>query len=116
MQGPRSRPDSLAEVGEPRQPEVGERGRRPVGSRSQVGVAAKLLVALIQVYRATLSYVIGGQCRFEPSCSRYGLDAVRRHGALRGSILIVRRIARCHPWHPGGWDPVPESEDSRGTP
>jgi putative membrane protein insertion efficiency factor len=68
---------------------------------------AKLLVALIQAYRYTLSPMLGRNCRFFPSCSEYALDALRRHGALRGTWLAARRVARCHPWHPGGFDPVP---------
>lgn len=68
---------------------------------------AKLLVALIQAYRYTLSPMLGRNCRFFPSCSEYALDALRRHGAVRGTWLAMRRVARCHPWHPGGFDPVP---------
>jgi putative membrane protein insertion efficiency factor len=64
-------------------------------------------IALIWVYRVTLSPLIGGHCRFEPSCSRYGLVAYRRHGPLRGTWLTARRIARCHPFSAGGYDPVP---------
>ena len=66
-----------------------------------------LLMALIQVYRYTLSPVLGRQCRFEPSCSTYALEALQVHGAARGSWLATRRVCRCHPWHPGGYDPVP---------
>ena len=66
-----------------------------------------LLIALIYLYRATLGLVLGGQCRFYPSCSHYGEEALRVHGALRGSWLTLRRVGRCHPWSPGGFDPVP---------
>ena len=66
-----------------------------------------LLVGLIQVYRYTLSPVLGRQCRFEPSCSVYALEALHTHGALRGSWLATCRVCRCHPFHPGGYDPVP---------
>lgn len=81
----------------------------PVETRARMGLIARLLMALIVLYRWSLSFLIGGHCRFYPSCSTYGLDALRRHGALRGTRLIVARVLRCHPWHPGGFDPVPES-------
>ena len=69
--------------------------------------AARVLVALIAGYRRFVSPLLAPRCRFEPSCSAYALGAVREHGALRGSWLAVRRVARCHPFHPGGLDPVP---------
>ena len=72
-----------------------------------MGLAQGLLIALIGLYRYTLSYFLGGRCRFSPSCSEYGLEAVRQHGALRGFFLIICRIGRCHPWSEGGWDPAP---------
>ena len=71
------------------------------------GVVARLLLLGVSAYRVTLSPFIGGFCRFEPSCSRYAEEAVRRHGAWRGARLAVRRLARCHPFHRGGLDPVP---------
>ncbi|MDZ4829144.1 MAG: membrane protein insertion efficiency factor YidD [Phycisphaerae bacterium] len=58
-------------------------------------------------YQRTLGPLLGGHCRFNPSCSFYGLEALRRHGALRGSWLTVRRVVRCHPWGGHGHDPVP---------
>lgn len=64
-------------------------------------------IGLIRVYRATLSPLLRGSCRFEPSCSMYTEQAIDRYGLLRGAWLGGRRIARCHPWHPGGFDPVP---------
>jgi putative membrane protein insertion efficiency factor len=59
------------------------------------------------VYKRTLSPLIGSACRFSPSCSDYALEAVELHGYVRGFCLALRRIVRCHPWHPGGFDPVP---------
>ena len=67
-----------------------------------------LLIGLVRVYQATLSPFLGGACRFEPSCSRYGIEALRRHGALRGSWLTLRRLLRCRPYGPSGYDPVPD--------
>ena len=65
------------------------------------------LLLLIDLYRVTLAPLIGGFCRYEPSCSRYADEAVRRHGARRGAKLALRRLLRCHPFHKGGYDPVP---------
>jgi hypothetical protein len=67
---------------------------------------AWLLVRLVLLYRATLGRWLGGQCRFQPTCSQYALDAIAKHGAARGAWLTVRRLARCHPWGGHGWDPA----------
>jgi putative membrane protein insertion efficiency factor len=67
-----------------------------------------LLIFFISVYRYALSPLLGAACRFHPSCSCYAQEAIGKHGALRGSSLALRRIARCHPWNPGGYDPVPD--------
>ena len=69
----------------------------------------RLLLAIIRAYQFLLSPWVGNQCRFYPTCSHYAAEAIERHGAVRGSWLALRRIGRCHPWHPGGMDPVPES-------
>ena len=66
-----------------------------------------LLIGLLRAYRATISPLYGQVCRYHPSCSAYALEAVSRHGALRGTVLSVRRLGRCHPWAAGGYDPVP---------
>ncbi|MDX2116086.1 MAG: membrane protein insertion efficiency factor YidD [Planctomycetota bacterium] len=65
------------------------------------------LVALVWTYRVTLGPLMGGQCRFHPSCSQYALEASRLHSPLRAAWLTVRRLARCHPACRGGYDPVP---------
>ncbi len=68
---------------------------------------ARALVFLVRVYRAAISPLLPAACRFAPSCSAYAIEALQTHGALRGSWLAFRRICRCHPFHPGGIDPVP---------
>lgn len=71
----------------------------------------RAVAGLIQIYQKLVSPRFGPNCRFQPTCSGYALEAVRRHGVLRGGWLAMRRIGKCHPLHPGGYDPVP---DSRG--
>ena len=66
-----------------------------------------LFLALIRAYQYVLRPMLGSNCRFYPSCSDYAREAIERHGAMRGLWLAVRRVARCHPYHPGGFDPVP---------
>jgi putative membrane protein insertion efficiency factor len=66
-----------------------------------------LVLALIRLYQNTISKVLPPSCRFYPSCSQYGYEAVSKYGVLRGGWLAVRRLARCHPLNPGGYDPVP---------
>ena len=67
----------------------------------------RVLIAFVHGYRMFLSPLLPPSCRYTPTCSAYALEALQRHGALRGSWLAVRRIARCHPFRPGGYDPVP---------
>ncbi|WP_083502135.1 membrane protein insertion efficiency factor YidD [Sphaerimonospora mesophila] len=83
------------------------RGVAPDEAERPAGPIARVLLALIKFYRAFISPVLGPRCRFEPSCSAYGMEAIAVHGAVRGLWLTVRRIGRCHPFHPGGFDPVP---------
>jgi uncharacterized protein len=78
------------------------------GIRWVAGAPARwILLGAISLYRLTLSGWLGGQCRFSPTCSRYAEEAIRDHGAIRGSFLMARRVLRCNPFGRGGLDPVP---------
>jgi putative membrane protein insertion efficiency factor len=66
-----------------------------------------VLMGLIRIYQLTLSRVLPPSCRFSPSCSHYSYEAIEKYGALKGSWMAVKRISRCHPFNPGGYDPVP---------
>jgi len=74
------------------------------------------LVLPIRAYQLVVSPMLGPRCRFYPSCSTYAVEALRVHGPLRGTLLMVRRLSRCHPWNPGGLDPVPPSTRSGPDP
>jgi hypothetical protein len=76
--------------------------------------AAHAGIAAVRVYQWTLRPVIGANCRFWPSCSEYAVDALRLHGAVRGSALAAKRILRCNPWNEGGVDPVPGTDRQMG--
>jgi hypothetical protein len=65
------------------------------------------LLGLVRGYQYAIRPLLGANCRFYPSCSDYAREAIERHGALKGSWLALRRVVRCHPYHPGGYDPVP---------
>ena len=69
-----------------------------------------LILGLIRLYQLLLSPLLGPRCRFHPTCSQYAAEAVRVHGAIRGTRLAARRIVRCHPWNDGGVDPVPPAQ------
>jgi len=87
---------------------AGQRKRRPAP-------AAWLLASLLMAYRKFISPLLGPRCRFYPSCSAYALEAVQVHGAASGSWLALRRLSRCHPFHPGGLDPVPPARSDEGA-
>lgn len=95
-----------ADAAEPSRPS----GGGPSAASGLSRLATLPLVVLIWLYRITLGPLVGGQCRYYPTCSQYGLDALREHGAIRGSWLTARRLARCHPFVKGGYDPVPPAE------
>ena len=80
------------------------RGLQACG-RALSRATAAVLIGLVRGYQLAISPLLGRHCRFQPTCSQYAIEAIRRHGVLRGSVKSVRRIARCHPWHPGGYDP-----------
>ncbi len=73
----------------------------------------KVLVHLVRAYRYLISPLLGNHCRFYPSCSSYAEEAITQHGVFTGLWLTVRRLARCHPWHEGGCDPVPQLKEHR---
>ncbi|MDW0116043.1 membrane protein insertion efficiency factor YidD [Sporosarcina thermotolerans] len=67
-----------------------------------------ILIGLIKIYQKIISPLTPPTCRFYPTCSHYGVEAIQKHGAMKGSWLAIRRISKCHPFHEGGFDPVPE--------
>jgi len=75
----------------------------------------KILLGLVRAYQLALSPMFGPSCRFYPTCSNYAMDAIREHGALKGAMLAAVRLAKCHPWHPGGVDPVPPKAGSQSA-
>ena len=78
----------------------------------RTGPGARVLLGFVRAYQKVLSPLLGQNCRYHPSCSHYTYEAVEIHGALKGSRLGVKRIGRCHPFHEGGFDPVPGSTDA----
>ncbi|MFS0787262.1 membrane protein insertion efficiency factor YidD [Shouchella sp. 1P09AA] len=74
-----------------------------------------ILLGIIRFYRKYISSVLPPRCRFYPTCSQYGLTAIEQHGAIKGSYLTIKRILKCHPFHPGGFDHVPEGKKKEHT-
>ncbi len=70
-----------------------------------------LFLVPVYFYRYLISPMLGPRCRFEPTCSYYAEQAILSHGIIKGSYLTIKRLAKCHPWHPGGYDPVPEKKN-----
>jgi hypothetical protein len=89
------------------EPEASGVDAAPDAPLRRPGPLARVLLVPINIYRQWISPVLPPSCRFEPSCSAYAVEALTTHGALRGTWLTVRRLLRCGPWHPGGFDPVP---------
>jgi putative membrane protein insertion efficiency factor len=83
-----------------------------MSGRAMSGAAA-VLTGAVRAYQWTIRPIIGAQCRFEPSCSHYAIEALAVHGAARGTALTARRVLRCNPWHEGGFDPVPPPQHLR---
>ena len=79
--------------------------------RARISSAAWPLILIVRLYQVTLGPLLGGHCRFWPTCSEYSLEALRAHGPLRGSWLTARRLLRCHPFGGSGFDPVPPVDD-----
>ncbi len=75
-----------------------------------ISVLAKIMLSIIKVYQKVISPLTPPTCRFYPTCSHYGVEAIKRFGAFKGGWLTIKRISKCHPFHPGGMDPVPEKE------
>ncbi|MER2090124.1 membrane protein insertion efficiency factor YidD [Sporosarcina sp. JAI121] len=73
----------------------------------------RIIIGIIKLYQKVISPLTPPSCRFYPTCSHYGIEAVEKHGVLKGLWLAVRRISKCHPFHEGGFDPVPEKESQK---
>ncbi|MCY4152967.1 MAG: membrane protein insertion efficiency factor YidD [Aestuariivita sp.] len=77
-----------------------------------MSLAARILAVPVHLYRLVLSPWVGFNCRYQPTCSAYALESLKRHGAIKGSWLALKRIGRCHPWGGCGYDPVPERDSN----
>lgn len=92
---------------------AGAVGEMASDSPGPMSVIARFLIALVRAYQVTISPWLGRACRFEPSCSRYTIACLNEHGAMRGGLLSVKRLCKCHPFHPGGFDPPPSTRISK---
>ena len=92
-------------------PDIDRAADHPAAARQDIAVRA--LVGVLRGYQRFVSPLIPPSCRFTPSCSEYAVQALRTHGVLYGAWLTVRRLLRCAPWHPGGWDPVPPARPTQ---
>lgn len=90
-------------------------GERGAGESPRRGIVVKVLITIIRGYQRGISPWFPPLCRFEPSCSQFGIEALRCHGVVRGMWLTAGRIMRCHPFSRGGYDPVPPGEESLGS-
>jgi hypothetical protein len=72
---------------------------------------SKILIIMVKIYQYSLGYFLGGNCRFEPSCSNYAIQAIKTHGAIKGGFLSIKRILKCNPFCKGGYDPVPKRKN-----
>lgn len=72
-----------------------------------MNILKRFLITLINIYQLTVSPLLGSPCRFVPSCSVYAKEAIEKHGAIKGMVLTIKRLGKCHPFHSGGYDPVP---------
>ncbi|WP_188152072.1 membrane protein insertion efficiency factor YidD [Teredinibacter waterburyi] len=77
-------------------------------SKAKLSPLARLVLLPIYFYRYCISPMLGPRCRFQPSCSEYAVEAIATHGVARGFLLATKRLSHCHPWHEGGYDPVPK--------
>ena len=78
-----------------------------------MSIVNKIFISLIRFYQKVISPMTPPSCRFYPSCSQYAVEAIQKHGAIKGSYLAIRRLSKCHPFHHGGHDPVPENNLKR---
>lgn len=89
--------------------------RSPMGAFTVGRSAARALIFLIQLYRHMVSPLRPATCRFIPTCSQYAVDALDEYGLIRGTWLAAARLAKCGPWHEGGWDPIPDRPECQGN-
>ena len=81
------------------------------GAKGVSNVVTRLFMGAVRLYQITLSPFLGGQCRFHPTCSNYALQALESHGPGKGAWLALKRLLKCHPYHPGGFDPPPRIQE-----